>query len=788
MVGPGADAPAAVRAWLASVAVEFGNEIVGFLADLLTGTDAFGGLVEGLGTPDRPFAMALSDAPGAPELLLWFPPDGPEVRATAGAQEALIRAGEEITTWRPGDAGLDAEVLATALRREADVAADVADLIWNRDLAAGIDGLVARWGGGDGRIVPPVTAPAGVSVSTVADAAASQLIDQLDLEQLVEHDPPAVIHVRLASGAAAAFPGAPADRIVDLTAFGRAPETFTVPAPAAGEWFVALAPRAAARLAAGDTDGALGQAARLGRVLAAFALLGPGQVVIAEGGAGHAARQAAASPDGAAVSDVVTLGTPLGPVSLTVLDEAAAGDLWRLLATLAPEPTGAEDDDLALGRALVAALAEVDALGDPAVDLRLPAGEISGRAGLTVHALFGVVGEPAVRRAVTALVAAGLAARARARAAAGVTAATGIRAGLRFPLAGTPTDPLVVGGHVTTDLGGWDLTGTGLQPAPDRAVRLRLRIGARSGWLAGGPDPLRAPQRSREHALRAVTADVTLPRERVHGHGLGTTRPPRRPGVRRRARALGRGGRARTGRRRDPAPAVARGRPRRRPGRCRRPLTRRCRAARGARVAAAGRGGREHGRRRRAAAARPRSAGRAGARRRGAPGVAGRRGPPAARCPAARGRRRPRIGPGRHRHRHRRRRPHRPLAHPRRPLRRRPLRVGGPRLAHAGRAGLVGPLRDRRHRRRPPVAVGLDVGADRARDRDAQLAAGRRPCPRDDPPVAGARHRRGRRRGHEAGPRAGRPGRHRELPSCGFHRQAGDRRHLRRLRPAGHRP
>jgi large repetitive protein len=519
LFGPGADPADAVRAWLASVALRFGDEIVGVVADLLTGADGLGGLVGGLGSPDHPFAMALSDAPGGPELLLWFPPDGPEVRApaTALAGEALIRAGEEITTWRPGDTGLATEVLATALRREADVASDVADLVWNRDLTAGIDGLVARWTGGDGRIVPPVTAPAGVAVSTIPDAAVSQLIDQLDLEQILEREPPAVIRVRIATNAAAAFPGAPADRVIDLTAANRAPETFTAPAPAGGEWFVALASRAAARLATGDTDGAGGQAARLGRILGAFASLGTGQVVVAEGGAGHAARQAAASLEGVAVSDVITLGTPFGPVSVTVLDEAAAGDLWRLLGALAPEPTDAEDDDLALGRALVAALAELDPLGDPAVDLRLPASGIVGRAGLTVHALFGVVGEPAARRAVTALVAAGLAQRARTRAVAGVTGATGVRLGLRLPIAGSPTDPLVVGGHVTADLGGWDLTSTGLQSVPDRAVRVRLRIGARTGWLAGGPDPLRAPQRSREQALRAVTADVTIPR------GAGST-------------------------------------------------------------------------------------------------------------------------------------------------------------------------------------------------------------------------------------------------------------------------
>ena len=80
-----------------------------------------------------------------------------------------------------------------------------------------------------------------------------------------------------------------------------------------------------------------------------------------------------------------------------------------------------------------------------------------------------------------------------------------------------PTDPLVVDGHVTIDLGGFDFGSTGMTAAVDRAVRMKLRLGARGGWLAGGPDPLRAPGKSREHALRAVTVDVTVPR------GAGST-------------------------------------------------------------------------------------------------------------------------------------------------------------------------------------------------------------------------------------------------------------------------
>ena len=496
VVGPGADPAAALRTWLGAVAVELGPDVVAFLSQLLTGTAGTHGLIDGLGTPDQPFALPLAAGADAPELVVWFPPHGPEVRDDAGPDQALVRAGDELVTWRPGNSGLDSDLLARALADEALVARDVADLVWNRDLAGGLEGLVARWAGGDGRVVPPATAPTGVDVVTVPEAAAGQLADVVDLDQLLDHEPPAVIRVRIASNATAAFPDVPADRLVDLTLANRAPETFDPPAAAAGEWYVALAPRAVAALPTGDPDGTLGQAARLARVFTAFAGLGAGQVVVGEGGAGHAARLAAATcPE---VSDVVTLGTPLGPVSLTVLDDAGAGDVWRLLADLLPPEQDADDDDLALGRALVRALAEVDPAGDPGAELRPPTA-FPDRAGLTVHAVFGVVSDPAVRRGVTAAVAAGLAARARSRAALGdVTGAVGVRAGLRTHLTSGPTDALVVEGHVTIDLGGVDLgtggpqhrhrpggAGVGPHRRPRRLAGRRTRSAAGAGPVPG---------------------------------------------------------------------------------------------------------------------------------------------------------------------------------------------------------------------------------------------------------------------------------------------------------------
>ena len=271
-----------------------------------------------------------------------------------------------------------------------------------------------------------------------------------------------------------------------------------------------LGTRDACRLATGDPDGTLGQSARLSRVVDAFASLGPGQLVVGQAGAGHAARLVAASA--ATISDVVTVGTPYGPVSLTVLDEAAAGDAWRLLQDLLVIDTGADDPDLARGRALIAALAEVDASSDPAAELRLPAAGIPDRSDLKVHAAFGVVTEPAVRAAITAIVASGLATRASHRAEAGPPLPpAGVRLGVRLPILASPTDRIVASGSLVVDLHGLDVGPAGVSVATDHAVRTRLRIGARQGWLAGGPDPLRGPTCSREHALRALTVDVVIP-------------------------------------------------------------------------------------------------------------------------------------------------------------------------------------------------------------------------------------------------------------------------------------
>jgi hypothetical protein len=153
-------------------------------------------------------------------------------------------------------------------------------------------------------------------------------------------------------------------------------------------------------------------------------------------GAGHAARVAAQAQP--VVTDLVLLGTPLSPVSLTALSVQPTADALRLLQRLMPDADGEPDDtDLALGRQLVAALMELAPLADPAADLRPAlAPPDAPRAGLAVVAQFGEVSPSQVDAALTAIVAAGLAQRARERAATPLPEATGVHAGLRWVLPG----------------------------------------------------------------------------------------------------------------------------------------------------------------------------------------------------------------------------------------------------------------------------------------------------------------------------------------------------------------
>ena len=544
-----ADPDATLRAWLVELALSANPDVlaraVGLLGRLLgsrSGASGFG-LVTGTGTPTDPYLVHLAAGADVPALAVWWTPDGPTRRPVVDVPGTL-------RGWRPGDVGLPPATLEDALRRQAVLLDDVADLLRGRPpVADGLEALVDRWLGTDGLVAPPASPPAGVAVHRVP-ADHRRLARQLDLAEVLGGAPPAtVVHLAVdapGSWRPPGWPEPPDDRLVDLRAAGLSPESFTVPAGATGEWFVLLGGRAACRLSSGDSDGVLGQTARLRRIVDAQS--GP-VAVVAYGAAGHAALRAAHEQPG--VASLVTVGTPLTPVTFAVVDSDPAGDTLRLLRQLLPvrvdpevdpeEPPPPDDDDLpapgpepddddlAAGRALVDGLAALTRIGDPGGELGLPAttDAASGglpegfpRAGLDVHAVFGTLPEDELLRALTAVVAAGLAERARRRTGLPTPAPTEMHLGLRVPLRlpGTGAE-LAVDGHLLLGLLDVADGGTGaLSVTPEPRAELRLGLGRGRGWLVGGPDPGRTPGSERETELRRVSLRVGLP---LAGQGDG---------------------------------------------------------------------------------------------------------------------------------------------------------------------------------------------------------------------------------------------------------------------------
>ncbi len=500
------DPATALATWLPRLAMsDMGPRALALLADLFAGSGAGHGLVEGSGHPDDPYRFAT--AAGLPELALWFPPEGLEPR--------LVAAPEAIRRWRPGDPGLDANALAAVLLAEATVAADVRALVDGRDVAAGLAALAQRWVGGDGRIVAPETAPAGLNIIRQGFAA-GQLLGQLDLENVTGRVPSTTVYVAIGASAWATGVTVAPGRLVNLSAPGLDATMFAPPAAATGNWFVRLGGRADCKAADGASDGTREQADRLARVLDALANVSNDIALVAVAGAGHAARLAAEEQD--KVTDLVMLGTPLGPISLTALSTQPTADALRLLHRLLPpelvrdpdDPDAVgEDADLALGRALVGALMELTERADPGADLRLPPVPAAApRVGLAVSAIFGTVSDSRVDRAITAIVAAGLAERARIRAATPLPPATAVRAGLRLASAPSTTGGLSISGDALVTLFSYDTTVVAPSIDATPRLRVRLRVADRLGWLCATPDL----------ELRLLSADISVP---LDGKGSG---------------------------------------------------------------------------------------------------------------------------------------------------------------------------------------------------------------------------------------------------------------------------
>ena len=480
-----ADPVGALKSWLAGLVTDSDQlaTLTATLAHFFGGTrQGLAGIFAGSGTPSDPWLATLGGSAELPQLAVWLGPDGP-VAAAAQASDAIRQ-------WRPGMTGLSTDALASAVADEARAGPEVALLAAGRaQLASGLQALAGRWTGTDGLAGPPSAPVTGLITILRPDITFDQLATQPLGPLLPGGLPPGAVVVRVAVSAPTDLPWtAPAGQLLDLTAPGIAPASFTVAAPATGDWAIALAPRADATLGgATDPTGLVGQAARLQQALTALAPAGP-IVLVALGGAGHAARLAADAVP--AVTHLLTLGTPWSPITFDTARTGVPADALRLLKALipVPDPADPDDADLARGRALITG--SMDAVrGQPYIaDLEADRPITPIRADLSAVAAFGTLTDAAVTRAVTAVFAAGLSARARDRLPAALSPPDTAYAGIRIPFSFL-TPP---GGHGTTVTGAAMLTlGSAARSGPtitaSPAVHLELDVADSDGWLIGGP-------------------------------------------------------------------------------------------------------------------------------------------------------------------------------------------------------------------------------------------------------------------------------------------------------------
>jgi large repetitive protein len=540
------DPGAELRRWVGVVLAAGGGSarlpetVVGLLARLL------GSQLPGAGVDGVPWALTLPGAgafapPSGGGSPLGFGVQLPSLVLALGTpspDRVGSRAPVGLIGWLPGEPGLSSDVLAEGISADAAVDDVLADALAGRGpLAEGFDALIERWGGTDGVVaLPDDLVPAGVTAHRPSELPHTTRLDTPAMVEVLGEvwealggPPTCLVEVGVvADGEPDVLPAAgdsAVDLEIDLTLADAPVEAFAVPGPApAGTTVVRLAGKAGAA-ASGGGDGFAGQVARLRRVFEGLTGGGTSIVVVAAGAAGQPAVQAAGGLDG--VAGVVTVATPWTPLSLDDVDTDPAAGALRMLRTLIelsdadvaaelesmPEderdPYLADDEDLALARALVDSLLARDGRGDPLTELSAP--ELPLPPGPAVHAVIGSCSPDAVRRALTAAVAAGLASRSRRRVldptgsgAPGAAPARG-RLGIHLPAGlGAAVGGLRVAAGLDLDL--IRATDDGIAGP---ALRVRLRIAGDGRWLAGGPDTARAPG-PRPLAVRAATLDLTL--------------------------------------------------------------------------------------------------------------------------------------------------------------------------------------------------------------------------------------------------------------------------------------
>jgi large repetitive protein len=523
------DAPAAIRAWLADLLADGENQLskqLEPLAKLLSARTGTAFSVEGCGSFNAPWRIGLANDAGLPAVAVWREPDVP-----LAIPDSLLCGA--LRNWRPGSGGLDAGALAGALLSEYPaITGPFGAGITQEVLNTGLQAIAELWLGSDGLVRPPSGTVPAATLHLITNQTANALVGALDLAAVLGTSPATTITVQVLDPDVAVDPSWDSTRILDMRETGRDPLAFTPLPASSGDWHILLAPRSGAALDAGDPDGVLGQVARLKHGLSLIAAQA-GAVVVADAPAGHAAWLAL-DEMGAGLDTLVVAGLPVEAGQAPVALAGSGAEMLRRLAEFLPEKTESEPDDpdLAAARSLIAAR-----LGPAArnvAELSPPSGWTGAkRAGLDIHLLYGVFDVGSVRRAMTAVLAAGLSLNAQRRSSARASEKiTSASFGAWVPLSSAMSpNALAAEGHALVELLGVDIDASGALPLPKprqaRRLVIACEIRRQDGWLFGGPAttalPLKLELRSVEISLRTAlggTADASLDRCDIILHGL----------------------------------------------------------------------------------------------------------------------------------------------------------------------------------------------------------------------------------------------------------------------------
>lgn len=501
-------AEVAVRAWLGDLALDCRRleAALGPVAALLSGFTRARPL--GVGSARVPYRCPVAGHPRAPGLVAWLEPGCPPQADDLVSAFSAMHASEP-----PDPAALVAELAETI-----DTLPDVRELLVGRDgLAGGLTQLIARWSGTDGVVAMPAAVPDGVTGVELPGYSYDELVALgsigMLLGDVLDPLPAAVVHVGCEPTWSA---GRAAGRAFDATG---ATVSGAIPATGDGEWYVRLPLPAAAATARPDRGAVGEQAARLAQLLAQRTAP---IVVVGYGAAGAAAVRAASAV--AAVSDVVTVGTPWAGLAMDALRTGTSGDALRFLERMLRADVPAWPDALLAHEATPLRVMRglvTRALALVAGEAALPAAEVATgvlpsagsearRAGLGAHAVFGALDADAIAMGLGAVFADGLAARLEAaQAAAGPELPhVALHVGVDVPVLDLDLGGLLVGVGATLELASLarPAAGPGLDVAGVRGIAFDVHLGVHDGWLVGGPGALQ-----RDVDARWMSARVRLP-------------------------------------------------------------------------------------------------------------------------------------------------------------------------------------------------------------------------------------------------------------------------------------